>query len=208
MNKWRLSYGLLVTLAAALAVGCGDSTPPAENAPQPSASASAETPPPATTVAEATPPPAPEKPAEAPAPPPKSGKEKWAGSWVQDFSGDVATVAEADAKKKAGKADKDGKKFNAAMDKAKAAVSGNTLETALDGITWSVGGKAAHAIKFELVKGDDPGSITVKFTQDNKKPIKKPIEVTVTFTDDSTIQFKDPFAKKADSAMTLVFKKK
>jgi hypothetical protein len=205
MNKRRLSYGLLVTLAA-LAVGCGESTPAAETPAQPSAEAKAESAPATTAAAEAAPPPKAE-PEPAP-PPPKAAKDKWVGSWTQDFSGDVMNAADADAKKKAGKADKDGKKYNAAMDKAKAAVTGNTLDTALDGITWNVGGKAAHAIKFELVKGDSPNEITVKFTQDNKKPIKKPIDVTVTFTDDSTIQFKDPFAKKADAAQTLVFKKK
>lgn len=206
MNNRR--YGLLVTLAAsAFIAACGDSTPPAESAPQPSATASAEPAPTTTATAEATPPPEPPKPAEPPPPPPKPAKDKWAGKFVQDFSGDVFNAADADAKKKAGKNDKDNKKYNAALDKAKALVGGNVLETAVDGITWSVNGKAAHTIKFELVKGDEPNSLTVKFVQDNKKPIKKPIEVSVSFTDDDTISFKDPFAKKADSAATLVFKR-
>ncbi len=202
MNKRRLSYGLLVTLAAsAFVAGCGDSTPPAETPPQPSAAATAE-PAPAATVAEAPAPPPPAEP-----PPPKPAKEKFVGKFVQDFSGDVAAAADVDAKKKAGKNDKGDKKYNAALDKAKGLVALSAIETAVDGLTWSVNGKPVHAVKFEIVNGNDPGSVTVKFVQDNKKVIKKPIEVTVSFTDDNTFSFKDPFAKKADSAMTLVFKR-
>jgi hypothetical protein len=207
MNKRRLSYGLLVTLAAAAFVaGCGDSTPPAETAPQPSASASAE-PPPTATVAETTPPPAPTPPPEPPPPPPKPAKDKFTGKFVQDFSGDVASAADVAAKKAAGKTDKDGKKYNAALDKAKAAVADNTLETTLTTFTWSVKGKPAHAITFELVKGDDPSNLTIRFLKDGKKDIKPPVEVAVSFTDDNTFSFKDPFAKKKDTALTLVFKK-
>ena len=125
MNKRRLSFGLLVTLAAAaLAVGCGDSTPPAETAPQPTAAATAEPAPAVTAAAEPAPAPAP---APAPEPPAKPSKDKWAGSFVQDFSGDVMNAADADAKKKAGKKDPDNKKYNAAMDKAKASISDNTM---------------------------------------------------------------------------------
>ncbi len=118
MNKRRLSYGLLVTLAAAAFVaGCGDSTPEATTPPQPTASATVEAAPTATVAVE--PPPAP-APTVAPAPPPKPSKDKFVGKFVQDFSGDVATAADAAAKKKAGKKDTGDKKYNAAMDKAKA----------------------------------------------------------------------------------------
>jgi hypothetical protein len=205
MNQRRLSYGLLVTFAAAAFVaGCGDSTPEATTPPQPSASASAEAAPPAT-VAEAAPPPAPTPPPEPPPPPPKPAKDKFAGKFVQDFSGDVADAAEADAVKKAGKVDKDNKKHDAAIAKAKAAVALNTLETAIDGLTWSVKGKPAHTIKFEFVSGDEK-NVTVKFVKDGKKDLKTPIEVSISVSDD-TISFKDPYAKKKDSAQTLVFKR-
>jgi flagellar hook-basal body complex protein FliE len=205
MNKRRLSYGLLVTFAAAaFVVGCGDSTPEATTPPQPTAAASAD-PAPAATVAEVAPPPAPTPPPEPPPPPPKPAKDKFAGKFVQDFSGAVADAAEADAVKKAGAKDKDGKKHDAAIAKAKAAVALNTLETASDGLTWSVKGKPAHTIKFEIVGGDEK-SVTVKFVKDGKKDIKPPVEVAISVTDD-TISFTDPFAKKKDSAMTLVFKR-
>jgi hypothetical protein len=207
MNKRLLSYGLLVTLAAsAFVVGCGDSTPAAETPPQPTAAASAEPAPPATAVAEA-PPPAPAPPPEPPPPPPKPAKEKFIGKFTQDFSGDVADAAEVAAKKAAGKVDKDNKKHDLAIQKAKALAAASSLETALDGLTWSLNGKPAHTVKYEIVKGDEAGSVTVRFIQDNKKPLKKPIEVTVNFTDDNTFSFRDPFAKKADSAMVLVFKR-
>jgi hypothetical protein len=205
MNKRRLSFGLLVTLAAsAFVAGCGDSTPPAETPPQPSAAATAEPAPSTTAVAAVTPPPPPPEP---PPPPPKPAKEKFIGKFTQDFSGDVAAAADVDAKKKAGKNDKGDKKYNAALDKAKAMVALSTVETAVDGLTWSVNGKPVHAVKFEIVKGDEPGSVTVKFVQDNKKAIKKPVEVVINFTDDNTFSFKDPFSKKPDSAPTLVFKR-
>ncbi len=62
-------------------------------------------------------------------------------------------------------------------------------------------------MKYEIVKGDDPSSLTLRFVQDGKKPIKKPIEVSVSFSSDDSFSFKDPFAKKADSAQTIVFKR-
>jgi hypothetical protein len=205
MNQRRLSYGLLVTFAAAAFVaGCGDSTPEATTPPQPTAAATADPAPTATAVAEVTPPPAPE-PKPEPPPPPKPAKDKFAGKFVQDFSGEVADAAEADAVKKAGKKDKDNKKHDAAIAKAKDVVAANTLETALDGFTWSVKGKAAHTVKFEIVSGDEK-SVTVKLVKDGKKDLKPPVEVSISVSDDS-LSFKDPFAKKKDSAMTLVFKR-
>ncbi len=162
MNKRRLSYGLVVTLAASdVVAGFGDATPAAETAPQPSAAASAE--------------PAPTHDGRRrgdprlllpsrPPPPPKPAKEKFIGNFTQDFSGDVAAAADVDAKKKAGKNDKGDKKYNAALDKAKGLVALSTLETAVDGLTWSVNGKPVHAVKFEIVNGNEPGSVTVKFS--------------------------------------------
>ena len=81
------------------------------------------------------------------------------------------------------------------------------VENTSDTLTWSVKGKAAHTMKFEVVKGDDPSNLAIRFVKDGKKDIKKPIEVSVTFSDDNTFSFKDPFAKKADSALTLVFRR-
>jgi hypothetical protein len=202
MNKRRLSYGLLVTLAAAaLAVGCGDSTPAAETPPQPTAAATAEPAPTATAVAEA-PPPAPPEPAP---PPPKPAKDKWVGKFTQDFSGDVLNAADADAKKKAGKKDPDNKKYNAAMDKAKAGIADNTMENTADGSIWSTKGKATHTMGVKIVSGDDPNSLKLQFVKDGKKDLKTPVEVSITFKDDTTFEVKDPWAKK--DAKTLVFKR-
>jgi hypothetical protein len=203
MNKRRVSYGLLVTLAAvALAAGCGDSTPEAQTPPQ--TSATAEPAPPPTAVAETPPPPPPPDP---PPPPPTPAKDKWIGKFSQDFSGDLFDAADTSAKKKAGKKDTDNKKYNAAMDKAKASASDNVVENTSDTLTWSVKGKPSHTMKFEIVKGDDPSNLSIRFVKDGKKDLKKPIEVSISFPDDNTFSFKDPFAKKASSALTLVFKR-
>src|SRR5690348_12953167 len=106
MEKRRLSYGLMVIFAAAFAVGCGDPQPevptPGTATPADTAQATA----PADTAQAAPPPAETAKPAEPPPPPPKPAKDKWSGKFVQDFSGDVMNAADADAKKKAGKADK------------------------------------------------------------------------------------------------------
>jgi hypothetical protein len=203
MNMRRLSFGLLVTLAtAALAVGCGDSTPAAETPPQPTAAATAEPAPTATAVAEA---PAPTVAPEPPPPPPKPSKDKWAGKFTQDFSGDVLNAADADAKKKAGKKDPDNKKYNAAMDKAKAAIADNTMENTADGSVWSTKGKAKHTMGVKVVSGDDPNSLKIQFVKDGKKDLKTPIDVSISFKDDNTFEVADPWAKK--SPMTLVFKR-
>jgi hypothetical protein len=204
MNKRHLSYGLLVTLAAtAFAVGCGDSTPEATTAPQPSTSASADPAPSATAVADVAP--APTAAPEPPPPPPKPSKDKWIGNFTQDFSGDVMNAADAAAKKKAGAKDPDSKKYNAAMDKAKAAVTANTVVNTADGSVWSSGGKVKHTMGIKIVKGDDPNSLAIQFVKDGKKDLKKPIDVAITFTDDNTFTVADPWAKK-DPA-TLVFKR-
>jgi hypothetical protein len=201
MNTRRLSFALLVSIAA-IAVGCGDSTPPAETAPQPTATAAA------TTVAEVAPPPvvtATAEPAPPPPPPAKPSKDKWVGKFTQDFSGDVLNAADADAKKKAGKADKENKKYNAAMDKAKAAVADNTIENTADGTIWSTKGKAKHTMGIKVVSGDDPASLKIQFVKDGKKDLKTPQDVSITFKDDNTFEIVDPFTKK--NPQTLVFKR-
>jgi hypothetical protein len=206
MSTRRMSFGLLVTLAAgAIAIGCGGSTPEATAPPQPAVTAEAPAPPP-TIVAEA-PKPAPAVAPEPPKPAPKASKEKWVGKFTEDFSGDVLSSAEADAKKKAGKKDPENKKYGAEMDRAKASVADNIVENTADTLTWSVKGKASHTMKYEIVKGDDPSNLAIRFVKDGSKDLKKPIEVSVTFTGDDTFSFKDPFARKPDAAPTLVFKR-
>ncbi|MFT3769229.1 MAG: hypothetical protein QM820_27640 [Minicystis sp.] len=207
MNMRRFSFGLMVTLAAAVMVGCGDSTPPADAPPQPTA-APAETAAAAPTqaaTAEAAPAPT-QAPAEPPPPPPKPAKEKFVGKFTQDFSGEVADAAQA-AANKAGGAKKDQKKIDAALEKAKKAFTdaGSTLDNTADTITWSLKGKPAHTIKYEVSgKADDPNAVTLKLLKDGKTDLKGK-ELAITFKDDSTIEFTDPFAKK--DAKKLVFKK-
>jgi hypothetical protein len=205
----RLSYGLLATLVAAFAIGCDN--PPADAPPQPSAAPSAEASaaPAQSASAEAAPPPAPEKPAEPPPPPPKPAKDKWSGSFVQDFSGDVADTANT-AAQKAGGAKKDQKKIDAALEKSKKAFTdnGSAIDATGDGFTWNVKGKPAHTAKIKVVKGDDPSALSIQIVNDNKKDLKKPIDVSITFTDDNTFTMKDPFAKDPAKAPTIVFKRK
>jgi plastocyanin len=207
MNKRRFSYGLLVTLAAALIGGC-DSTPPAETPAQPTAAPADTGAPAPTQTAAAEPPPAETaKPAEPPPPPPKPAKEKFIGKFTQDFSGDVADAAGATAQK-AGGAKKDQKKIDASLEKQKKAFmdAGSSIEVVGGTITWTLKGKAAHTIDFEVAKGDDPSNLSVKFNKDNKKPIKGGAkEVSITFKDDSTFEMVDPFAAK--DPKKLVFKK-
>jgi hypothetical protein len=204
MNKRRLSYGLLVTLAAAMMAACGgDPEQPAAPA-QPSATP-ADTGAP-TAAAEPAPAPPPTAEPAPPPPPPKPAKDKWAGNYVEDFSGDVHDAADTAAKKAAGKVDKDGKKYQASMDKAAAAAATNTIVAAGDNFVWSVKGKAAHTYKI-TAKGDDPSSFTITISADGKKAFKTPLDVQVTFTDDNTFNFKDPSAKDPTKALTLVWKR-
>ena len=201
MNKRRLSYGLLVILAAAVFGGC-DSTPPADSAPQPSATAEAAPAP--TTTAEATPAPTPTAEAAPTPAPAKQAKEKFTGKFNQDFSGEIKDNADAAAKKAAGAKDKDGKKYNAAMDKAKAAFDANqsNIEVTADTFTWNLKGKALHTVTYKIAKSDE-NNLTLTLGKDGKKDMKG-AELGITFKDDNTFEMKDPFAKKPT---TLVFKK-
>jgi type IV secretory pathway VirB10-like protein len=200
MNNRRLSFGLMAILAAAF-IGCGED-PPAATPAQPSATADATA---APTQAEA-PPPAPTQTAEPapPPPPPKQAKEKFTGKFSQDFSGEVKDNADAAAKKAAGAKDKDGKKYNAAMDKAKAAFDANqsNVEVTADAFTWNLKGKALHTVTYKIAKGDE-NTLTLTLGKDGKKDLKG-AELGITFKDDSTFEMKDPFSKKP---LTLVFKK-
>ena len=205
MNKRRLSFGLLVSLAAAaMMIGC-ESTPPADAPPQPTG-APADTAAPTQTAA-AEPPPAPTPPPEPPPPPAKPAKEKFAGKFAQEFAGDVAATAE-EAAKKAGGAKKDQKKIDAALEKAKKAFTdnGSMIENTGDTITWSVKGKAAHTISYKVEKGDDPTNLTLKLGKDGKKDLKGQ-ELSVTFKDDNSFEMVDPFPAKGKTAAKLVFKR-
>src|SRR5262245_41791089 len=107
MKTRRFSHGLMLTLATALFVACGGEQPKPESPPAPTPAApeapAAPSADPATAGPAASSAPAePPKKAEAP----KPNKEKVVGKWTQDFSGDVKTAAEEDAKKKAGKDEK------------------------------------------------------------------------------------------------------
>lgn len=207
MNKRRFSYGLLVTLAAALMGGC-DSTPPAETPAQPTAAPADTGAPAPTQTAAAEPPPAETaKPAEPPPPPPKPAKEKFVGKFTQDFSGDVGDAANA-AAQKAGGAKKDQKKIDAALEKAKKAFTdaGSAIDISGGKFTWTLKGKAAHEIDFEIAKGDDPTNLVLKLTKDKGKAFKGGAkEVSLTFKDDTTFEMVDPFAAK--DPKKLVFKK-
>ena len=196
----------MVTFAAAMLAACGgDSTPEAQTPAASAAPADMDAAPPATPdTATATPPPPPP-----PAPAPTPAKQKVIGSFVQDFSGDVADAAQADATKKAGKADKDGKKAAALVDKAKAAFAAmnSSLVVTADTFTWNLKGKPAHAIAYTVSgSADDPTNLTIKLGKDAtaKKDLKGQ-ELAITFSDDSTFSFKDPFAKT--NPKNLVWKK-
>ena len=215
MNIRRLSYGLLLTLATTLLAACGGEAPPVEGAPQPSGTPSAEpvasampassggpdvTPPPANSgtagTKDTTPPPAATKPA----------KEKWVGKFAQAFDGEVKTAWE-DANKAKFAKEKDTKKHDEAAKKQADEVAQVVIENTADTHTFSVKGKAAHKIKFEIGKGDDT-TLTIKLGKDEvaKKDLKG-AELTITFKDENTFEIHDPFAKDPKKAQTLVFKR-
>jgi hypothetical protein len=192
---------------------CGE-TPPAETPAQPSATPSSEpsaTPPPATSgAAEATPPPASTGAAEAtppPGPAAKPSKDKWVGKFAQDFSGEVKDAWETEAKKKYAK-EKDTKKHDADAKKKAEELATITIENTADTHTFSVKGKAVHKIHFDVAKGDDPSTLTIKLGKDEtaKKDLKG-TELSITFKDDNTFEIKDPWAKDPKKAQTLVFKR-
>ncbi|MEO7327669.1 MAG: hypothetical protein ABI193_03755 [Minicystis sp.] len=203
-----MSYGLLLTTATAL-VACGEPAQP--ETPQGGTTTAAtevpSAPPPATTDPM---PPTPTATATAdmpPAPAPKAAKEKWTGKFAQDFSGDVKTAAEETAKKAAGKADKDGKKFNASMEKSQKAIADMIIENTADTHTFTAKGKVAHKIGYMVASGDT-STLTIKLGKDEttKKDLKG-AEIMITFSDDDTFSLKDPFAKDPKKAATLVFKR-
>lgn len=213
MNIRRLSYGLLLTTATAL-VACGEPAQPetpqggtttaadTTAAPTPTAAETATPVPTATATATAS------ATAETPPPPPaKQAKEKLVGKFTQSFEGDVKDAADAAAKKAAGKADKDGKKYNAAMEKATKAFNDNasTVENTDKTLTWSLKGKPAHSVTIEIGSGDT-GSVTIKLMKDGKTDLKGR-EVAITFSDDDTFSMVDPFAKDPKKAQKLVFKR-
>lgn len=206
MNKRRMSFGLLATLAAAMMIGCGE-TPAADTPPQPTAAPADTGTPAPTQTAAAEPAPAPtQAPAEPPPPPPKPAKEKFAGKFTQDFAGDVEEAAKATAAK-AGGPKKDQKKIDAALEKAKKAFTdnGSTLEITDKSFIWTLKGKKVHEVDYTISgKADDPTALTIKLGKDGKKDLKGK-EIAITFKDDNTFEMADPFAAK--DPKKLVFKK-
>ena len=213
MNNRRLSYGLLLTLATTLVAACGGGETPATEAPQPSAAPSAEAAPAMSAAAsaspEATPPTAAASatPEATPAPAAaKPAKEKFVGKFALAFEGEAKDAFEADAKKKYAK-EKDTKKHDDALKKAQDTAAETTIENTADTHTLSVKGKAAHKVKYE-VGSSDATTVTLKLGKDEvTKKDNKGAEVTITFTDDNTFTMKDPAAKDAKTAKTLVFKR-
>jgi hypothetical protein len=197
MNNRRLSYGILLTLAAAFLPACGGDAPPEtpantaapEAAPAPSA--------------EPAPPP-PEAKKEEP-PPAKPAKEKFQGKFVQDFSGDFKDAADAHAKTVAGKTDKDNKKYNAEMAKSEAAVKDNTLENTGDTLTWSLKGKPVHKIHYTVANSTDT-ALSLKLGKDDQtKKDLKDLPIDISFSDDNTFSVKDPFAPPGGKGKVNVY---
>jgi hypothetical protein len=198
MNNRRLSYGILLTLAAAILPACGGDAPPETpaNTAAPEASAAP--------VAEA-PPPEPKK-EEPPPPPAKPAKEKFQGKFMQDFSGEIKDAADVHAKQVAGKTDKDNKKYNAEMAKAETATHDNTLENTGDTLTWNLKGKPLHKIHYEVANSTDT-ALSLKLGKDDQaKKDLKGAQIDITFSDDNTMSVKDPFAP-AGKGKALVFKR-
>jgi hypothetical protein len=199
------TFAFVLAITGVLA-GCAAEQPPVENPANQAPTTSAEpvatqAPPPVETAApEAAKAPEPVK------PPPKPASEKFRGKFVQQWSGELKDSAEAAAKKAAGPKDKEGKKYQALIDKAMAAAGEVMIENGADTMVWNVKGKAAHSAKYEVAsKADEPASLTLKLAQ--KGPASKGQEVAVTFTDDDTFSMKDPFQKDPKKALTLVFKR-
>ncbi|HVY46696.1 MAG TPA: hypothetical protein VHB21_12495 [Minicystis sp.] len=202
MNNRRLSYGILLTLAAAFLPACGGDNPPPE---MPANTAAPEPAPPPASAEAAAPPPEPKK-EEPPPPPAKPAKEKFQGKFAEDFSGDVKDAADKHAKTVAGKNDKDNKKYNAEMAKAEAAAKTNTLENTGDMFVWNLKGKPVHKVHYEVANSTD-NNLSIKLGKDDQtKKDYKGQQVDVTFTDDNTFSMKDPFAP-AGKGVTLVFKR-
>jgi hypothetical protein len=201
MNTRRLSFGLLFTFATALAA-CGGEAPPPETPPPPPPAAPE---PPAAPAEPAAAGPGAEGPAggkkEEPAPAPKAAKDKVQGKWGFDFSGEVRAKAEEDAKKKAGAADKDGKKFQELMKKEEDKHAKQHME--VSGDTWTVfdGDKPVMKVHYDIGK-DEGSTLTIKLGKDEvTKKDWKGQELVVSFKDDNTISVPDPKdAKKAPTS--------
>ena len=206
MNTRRFSHGLMLTLATAFFAACGGEQPKPESpppptpaAPEPPAAPSAD---PATAGPSGSATPAePPKKVEAP----KPNKEKVIGKWSQDFSGDVKTAAEEDAKKKAGK---DEKKLADLLKKAEEATGKHWVENTADTHTEYEGDKVLHKGKYEVVKDEGSTLVVKSVGKDEITKKEMPGEITLTFKDDNTIEMKEPGAKDPAKAKTLVFKRK
>jgi hypothetical protein len=204
MNMRRLPFVMLLSVSA-LAVACGDPQP-AENPPQPTNVPTAEPAP--TMTATAEPEPAPTAAVETP-PPPKPATERIAGTWTFSFEGDVKAKKEEELKKKYAKEKDEAKraaKIEEDLKKIEAEAGGEWVEFK-DGhyvshVTEKGKDKVVLKVKYAVVK-EEANSVTMK--ADGKPEVGKmdpKMEVTVTLTDDNTLQIPDP--KKGN----LIFKRK
>ncbi len=211
MNMRRLPFVLALTVSG-WAVACSD-TPPADNPPQPTGTATAsaaptsmETAAPTATAAMTA---APTATAEvAPPPPaPKPGKEKIVGKWQFSFEGEPKAKIEEEAKKKFAK-EKDTKKFDAFMKQHEEEAAGEWIEFSADTYTSHVTDKGKDKVvlevKYEIVK-DDNTTLVTKAGKDKPKvgKIDPKVEISTMFKDDNTIEMTDPVKK-----IKLVFKRK
>lgn len=211
MNMRRLPF-VLAFAVSGWAVACSD-TPPADNPPQPTASATASAAPTAmeTAAPTATATAAPTATATAaevtpPAPAPKPGKEKILGKWQFSFEGEPKAKIEEEGKKKFAK-EKDTKKFDAWMKQHEDEAAGEWIEFTADTYTSHVTEKGKDKVvfegKYEIVK-DDNTTLVAKPGKDKPKvgKIDPKAEITTTFKDDNTIEMMDPVKK-----IKLVFKR-
>ncbi len=210
MKNSRLSYTLVFALTTAVMAGCGGEQMEAES-PPPTAPPPAPTTPAQTDAAKQTDPvaTAPEaiKKEEPPPPAPKPLKERLAGTWQLDFSGEYRTAAEEDAKKKAGK---DEKKLADLMKKSEETAAKDKWEASGDSFAVWTGDKTTSKAKYEIVK-EDPATNTIVIKRVGKDEIsKKDVaagEISITFKDENTIEVRDWREKDQKKAKLLVFKK-
>jgi len=207
MNTRRFSHGLICALATAFFAACGGEQPQPESPPPPTPAAPE---PPASPAANPSGDPAAMAPSTPSEPPkkveaPKPNKEKIIGKWSQDFSGDVKTAAEDDAKKKAGK---DEKKLADLLKKAEDGTTKHWMENTADTHTEYDGDKVVHKGKYEVVKDEGTTLVVKAVGKDEITKKEMPGEMTLTFVDDNTIQMKEPGAKDPAKAKTFVYKRK
>jgi hypothetical protein len=139
----------------------------------------------------------------------KPAKVKFIGTFVQDFSGEYRTRAEAAARKAAGPNDRDGERYRAALEKARRDVEDVILELRKGReMVWMVKGKVIDQIPFEVVSRDHPAEMEISFHVGPQSMRTRSLRIEVFFIDDDTFSMKDPRQKDPMAAATLVFKRR